>query len=369
MKRVFGIILDSVGCGNAPDAADYGDTGADTLGHLFARIPGFALPALGALGLDVLLGRDGAHPLPGASWCRLTETSAGKDTTTGHWELLGLPVEEAFATYEAFPEDFVAELAGIADVGFLGNKPASGTVILDELGAAHVATGKPILYTSADSVLQLAAHEESFGLQRLWDLCEAARGLLDRRGMRVGRVIARPFVGDAVSGFRRTGNRRDYSLIPGETALNRLRDRGVCNIGVGKISDIFAGSGIEVSHPSKSNAEGMRVLDRLVAEVPGRPTFILANLVDFDALFGHRRDPQGYADCLQEFDAWLAGFLPRLRPGDLLLITADHGNDPYHSGTDHTREQVPMLALGGIKLEDGTFSRFAQSVEGWFARG
>lgn len=372
MKRAIAIVLDSVGCGHAPDAADYGDAGADTLGHLFSRIPGFALPNLASLGLDAVLGRQGTPTLPGASWCRLTETSAGKDTTTGHWELLGHPLEAAFTTYQAFPGDFVAELTELAGTGFLGNKVASGTVILDELGAAHVATGRPILYTSADSVLQLAAHEETFGLQRLWDLCQTARDLLDRRGMRVGRVIARPFTGNAASGFKRTGNRHDYSVVPGETTLNRLQARGVRTRGVGKISDIFAGSGIDESYPTKSNAEGMAVLDRMLADTSGPPTFILANLVDFDALYGHRRDPDGYAKCLMEFDAWLAGFLKTLRAGDLLLLTADHGNDPYHPGTDHTREQVPLLALAhrepGVAppLHDGPFGTFAETVEAWF---
>ncbi len=364
---MIGIVLDSVGCGGAPDAGEYGDAGADTLGHLFGRVPGFALPGLAALGLDALLGRAG-RTRADASWCRLTATSAGKDTTTGHWELLGRPLDAPFATFEAFPDDFVAELAARAGTGFLGNRPASGTAILEELGAEHIATGKPILYTSADSVLQLAAHEEAFGLERLLDLCRAARELLDARGMPVGRVIARPFAGDAASGFRRTGNRRDFSLDPGETALNRLQARGVRTIGVGKISDIFAGSGISESHPTKSNAEGMRTLDRLAAAPASGPTFILANLVDFDALHGHRRDPVGYAACLRAFDAWLPGFLERLPPDDLLLITADHGNDPYHTGTDHTREQVPLLARGlGRPLRDGDFGLFAETVERSFA--
>ena len=366
MKRVFGIVLDSVGCGNAPDAEAYGDAGADTLGHLFERIPDFELPALASLGLDALLGR----PIPargGASYCKLTETSAGKDTTTGHWELLGHPLDEAFATYDAFPADFLAELANRCGCGFLGNRPASGTVILDELGAAHIRTGKPILYTSADSVLQLAAHEETYGLERLWDICKIARSLLDERGMRVGRVIARPFIGSPEHGFRRTGNRHDYSLTPGETALNRLQTNGVRTIGVGKISDIFAGSGIEISHPTQSNADGMRVLDELVAAPAQIPTFTLANLVDFDALYGHRRDPEGYAACLRQFDAWLPGFLAKLRPDDLLLITADHGNDPYHPGTDHTREQVPLLALNlATPLQNAPFSKFAQITEKHF---
>lgn len=366
MKRVIGIVLDSVGCGHAPDAEAYGDVGADTLGHLFAGIPGLSLPVLGALGLDALLGRHGVRSMAGAAWCRLTATSAGKDTTTGHWELLGLRVDEAFATYDGFPSAFVDELATLAGVGFLGNKPASGTEILAELGSEHMATGKPILYTSADSVLQIAAHEGSFGLQRLWDLCQTARDLLDAREMNVARVIARPFIGDEKSGFTRTGNRHDYSVKPGETALDRLQHRGVRTIGVGKISDIFAGSGIDESHVTGSNAEGMRVLDRLIGELPGQPTFILANLVDFDARYGHRRDPEGYAGCLREFDRWLGGFISKLHGEDLLLITADHGNDPYHPGTDHTREQVPLLALGEVELEDGPFSKFADVVESWF---
>lgn len=366
MRRVIGIILDSVGCGNAPDAADYGDSGADTLGHLFEHIPQLSLPTLDSLGLAAIIGRGEPPTRPTAAWCRLTETSKGKDTTTGHWELLGLPVHEAFATFDAFPESFISRLADVAGTGFLGNKAASGTAILEELGTLHCATGKPILYTSADSVLQLAAHEEIYGLQRLQQLCQAARDLLDQQGMRVGRVIARPFTGDAAAGFRRTGNRHDYSLTPGETAWNRLQARGVRTIGVGKIHDIFAGSGIDESHPTQTNAEGMRMLDVLAAQPCDQPTFILANLVDFDALYGHRRAPPGYATCLREFDTWLAGFLPALRSGDLLLITADHGNDPYHPGTDHTREQVPLLALGASQpLEDGNFGRFANTVEAW----
>lgn len=368
MRRVFGIVLDSVGCGGAPDAADYGDSGADTLGHLFARVSGFDLPALATLGLDEVLGRLGPvrRACPDASWCRLTEVSAGKDTTTGHWELLGYPLDEPFSTYRAFPDDFLAALATIAGSGFLGNRPASGTAILDELGPEHLATGKPIIYTSADSVLQIAAHEERFGLQRLWDLCLAARALLDRHDMRVGRVIARPFAGSPSTGFTRTGNRHDYSITPGKTALNRLSTRGVKTIGVGKIHDIFAGSGIAESRPTKSNAEGMATLDELVTVPPDRPHFILANLVDFDSLHGHRRDPAGYAKCLMEFDGWLTGFIQQLTADDLLLITADHGNDPYHIGTDHTREQVPLLALGlGRPLQDGPFTRFAETVEAW----
>lgn len=365
MKRVLMIVLDSVGCGRAPDAAAYGDEGADTLGHLFARIPGLTLPHLASLGLYRLLpGLPDAPLLPGAQSARLTEISAGKDTTTGHWELLGRPLDEPFATFERFPADLIDELSRRAGTGFLGNEAASGTEIIARLGEEHLRSGKPILYTSADSVLQLAAHEESFGLRRLWDLCRTARELLDEKGIRIGRVIARPFIGSAAAGFQRTSNRHDYSFDPGETALNRLQARGVKTIGIGKISDIFAGSGISESHPTVSNADGMETIARLWDEASPAPRFLLANLVDFDSLFGHRRDPAGYAACLREFDAWLGTFLPKILPGDLLLLAADHGNDPYHPGTDHTREQVPFLALGLREtLADGTFADAARIVE------
>lgn len=365
MNRALCIVLDSVGCGNAPDAEAYGDAGADTLGHLFERIPGFALPSMARLGLSKLLGlSDDAETYPGASWARLTETSAGKDTTTGHWELMGCSLEKAFATFEVFPPNLVAELESRGGVEFIGNIASSGTEILVRLGEEHLRTGKPILYTSADSVLQIAAHEESFGLERLWELCKTARALLDERGIRIGRVIARPFLGKTAADFKRTGNRHDYSLMPGETVLNRLQAAGVTTIGVGKISDIFAGSGISESFPSKSNAEGMAVIERLWAEKREKPHFIFANLVDFDSLYGHRRDPGGYAQCLREFDLWLGGFIDRVLPGDLVILTADHGNDPYHPGTDHTREQVPVLTLGlGRSLRDGTFSDISRWVE------
>jgi phosphopentomutase len=368
MQRALCIILDSVGCGKAPDAAAYGDEGADTLGHLLARVPGLTLPNLAALGLDELLGYPGRTPLrPGAAWARLTATAAGKDTTSGHWELMGYPLKEPFATFTRFPPELVAELEARGGVTFLGNEVASGTEILTRLGEPHLRTGHPILYTSADSVLQIAAHEEVFGLERLWALCRTARALLDERGIRVGRVIARPFVGTGATDFKRTGNRHDYSFMPGETALNRLQTAGVTTIGVGKIADIFANSGISESHPTQSNAAGMATIQRLWAERRPAPHFIMANLVDFDALYGHRRDPVGYAACLREFDAWLAGFLPAVEPGDLLILTADHGNDPYHSGTDHTREQVPALTLG-LRREshDGVFSDVARWVEAHF---
>jgi phosphopentomutase len=368
MRRALVIVLDSVGCGHAPDAAGYGDEGADTLGHLMERIPDLDLPNLASLGLYHIIGSDKpAKLIDGALWTRLTAQSAGKDTTTGHWELMGCPLEKPFATFEKFPDDLVAELQRRGAVEFLGNYAASGTEILETLGMEHLRTRKPILYTSADSVLQIAAHEKAFGLERLWSLCITARKLLDERGIRIGRVIARPFLGNSPADFKRTGNRHDYSLMPGETSLKRLQNAGVQTIGIGKISDIFAGSGISESHPTKSNAEGMAVIDRLWAEARQAPHFILANLVDFDSLYGHRRDPEGYAACLRDFDAWLGGFLPQVKPGDLVILTADHGNDPYHHGTDHTREQVPLMALGLTEApQAGTFAEVARIVESHF---
>jgi phosphopentomutase len=365
MKRVLCIVLDSVGCGHAPDAAEYGDLGANTLGHLFARIPGFSLPNLGSLGLDEVLGiPNETHLHPHAAWARLTEKSAGKDTTTGHWELMDCSLEKAFATFETFPPELVAALEARGGVEFIGNVASSGTEILSQLGEEHLRTGKPILYTSADSVLQIAAHEEAFGLERLWQLCKTTRELLDERGIRIGRVIARPFLGNSPENFKRTPNRHDYSLMPDETVLNRLQAAGVTTIGVGKISDIFAGSGISESYPTQSNFDGMSEIERLWQEPRDEPHFIFVNLVDFDSLYGHRRDPAGYAQCLREFDAWLGKFIPQVLPGDLVIFTADHGNDPYHPGTDHTREQVPVLTLGlDRKLENGAFSAVGNWIE------
>lgn len=367
MKRVLCIVLDSVGCGDAPDAADYGDAGADTLGHLYERIPDFSLPHLESLGLAEVLGLERkVETLSSASWARLTERSAGKDTTTGHWELMDCSLDEPFATFDSFPSELVAELEARGEVGFIGNFASSGTEILVRLGEEHLRTGKPILYTSADSVLQIAAHEEAFGLERLWKLCQTARILLDERDIRIGRVIARPFLGSSPADFKRTPNRHDYSLMPGETVLNRLQAAGVATIGVGKISDIFAGSGITESHPTKSNADGMAVIDQLWGEPRERSHFIFANLVDFDSLYGHRRDPKGYAQCLREFDGWLGGFIGKVAADDLVILTADHGNDPYHPGTDHTREQVPVLVIGR-RVNDGKFSDVASWIEEYFA--
>jgi phosphopentomutase len=368
MRRALVIVLDSVGCGHAPDAAQYGDLGSNTLGHLYGQIPGFHLPHMESLGLATLLGLpDSPETLPGFTATRLTAQAAGKDTTSGHWELMGHILTSPFDTFPSFPADLVQELSQRCHTGFLGNTTASGTEIISHLGPAHLETGKPILYTSADSVMQIAAHEECFGLERLWDICKTARTLLNERNIHIGRVIARPFTGDPTNGFRRTTNRHDYSIIPKETTLNRLQAAGITTIGIGKIADIFANCGIDQSHPTKSNTEGMAAIDRVWNEPPTRDHFLFANLVDFDSLYGHRRDPVGYSACLREFDSWLGTFLPRIRPDDLVLITADHGNDPCHTGTDHTREQVPLLAHGAPESIQATrFSHVSSLIEQHF---
>jgi len=344
-------VLDSAGVGHAPDAGDYGDAGADTLGHILEKCPDLRLPALDRLGLPLALQLARGEPAaarPGlGSVGVMTELSAGKDTTTGHWEIAGAVLEEPFAVFEQFPDELVSAIEREAGVSFLGNKPASGTAILEELGPAHLATGRPILYTSADSVLQIAASEDLVPPEQLYKICRIARAHCD--AYRIGRVIARPFV-EKDGRFHRTAHRHDFSLLPPPTVLNDLRDAGIPVAGVGKISDIFAGSGISQSFPTGSNAEGMAVISRLWAEA--EPGLIFANLVDFDMLYGHRRDVDGYARALAEFDAWLAGFLPRVAPEDLLIITADHGNDPTWPGSDHTRERVPVFRLFGGRNEN-----------------
>ena len=350
--RAILIVLDSVGIGHAPDSADYGDEGSDTLGHIFERHPELDLPNLNQLGLkQAQQGAANRTPedfsglLPGISFAWMSEKSKGKDTTTGHWEIAGAVLDEAFATFEAFPQELIEAIEAEAGVHFIGNYPQSGTTVLEELGEEHVKTGKPILYTSADSVLQIAAHEDIIPVADLYRICEISRRHCDSH--RIGRVIARPFVG-SVGNFERTPNRHDYSFQPPETILNRLQSAGVKTSGVGKISDIFAGSGIDQSFPTKSNADGMECIDRLWSD-PDHTGFTFVNLVDFDMKFGHRRDPAGYANCLREFDEWLGGFLRKLSTNgdELLMITADHGNDPTWSGTDHTRERVPLLSKMG----------------------
>jgi phosphopentomutase len=335
--RALLLVLDGVGVGGAPDAARYGDAGADTLGHLVAR--GMRLPVLFSLGLDRVLGLEPADA-PRACWGRMRERSAGKDSTTGHWELAGVVLDEPFATFDRFPDALVAAIEREAGATFLGNHAASGTAVIEALGAEHMRTGRPILYTSADSVLQVAAHEEVVPLERLYDLCRIARRHAD--AWRIGRVIARPFRG-APGAFARTAGRHDFSMPPPRTVLDAIRAAGLPVRAIGKVTDLFAGQGISGSEPTASNAEGMRATERAWRETASGLVFV--NLVDFDTVFGHRRDPDGFARARLEFDAWLAGFLGELRAEDLAIITADHGTDPCFPGTDHTREEVPLLVL------------------------
>jgi phosphopentomutase len=341
--RALVLVLDSVGIGGAPDAANYGDEGANTLGHILEQAPDLRLPNLESLGLAEVVpayGSRSSNPTYQGSYGKMQERSAGKDTTTGHWEIAGVILEQAFATFDRFPDELVRAIERDAGVQFIGNYAQSGTTILQELGAEHVRTGKPILYTSADSVLQIAAHEQVIRIDRLYDICTVARQHADR--FRIGRVIARPFNGPE-GNFSRTARRHDFSMEPPRTILNAIGENGHAVIGVGKISDIFAGRGITKSFPTDGNAEGMHQ----VAENWQRleSGLIFANLVDFDMLYGHRRDVAGYAQALAQFDEWLGEFLGLITPPDLVLITADHGNDPTYRGTDHTREQVPLFVL------------------------
>ncbi|MBY6049996.1 phosphopentomutase [Vannielia litorea] len=363
MPRAFLVVMDSVGCGGAPDAAAFGDEGSNTLGHIAeacaagraeeGRSGALKLPVLAGLGLwnavELASGFKGeVVAAPEGRWGCATEVSPGKDTPSGHWELAGVPVPwdwHYFPDEEpAFPQHILDALASMAGAGgTLGNRHSSGTVILEEEGARHMATGWPIVYTSADSVLQIAAHEETFGLDRLLALCEEIAPTM--HAMRVGRVIARPFVGSKEKGFTRTTNRRDYAMTPPEPVLNNwVQDAGRKVHAVGKIKDIFAGQGI-TDVVKGDDATLMGELARLVEEAEdGSLTF--ANFVEFDSLYGHRRDVSGYARALEWFDSCLPPVLANLREGDMMLFTADHGNDPTWRGTDHTRERVPVLVAG-----------------------
>ncbi|HEY2729937.1 MAG TPA: phosphopentomutase [Polyangia bacterium] len=344
-QRAIILVADGVGCGGAPDADAYGDEGADTLGNLARKLGGLALPNLGALGLGNLTDIAGVPRVaaPGGAWGAMREASAGKDTITGHWEMAGLVTERAMATFpNGFPAAITDELRAAAGRELLGNKTASGTAIIEELGPAHLATGALILYTSADSVLQLAAHEQVVPLAELYAICEKARGIADRNG--IGRVIARPFVGTP-GAFKRTYNRRDYAMIPpAPTLCDVVAAAGLPTVGLGKIGDIFGGRGISESIHSEGNADGLRLTLETLARVPRGLLFV--NLVDFDMVYGHRNDAPGFARALAELDTWLPAFQRALAPGDAAFITADHGNDPTTPGTDHTRERVPVLAFG-----------------------
>jgi len=363
MKRVFLLVLDSLGIGALPDAASFGDAGAHTLDHLVAAAGGLDAPRLVRLGLGSIPGVESLPRVsePEGAFGRAAEASPGKDTSTGHWEMMGCPLDRAFPVFRrGFPPEILDPFVRRSAIpGVLGNVPASGTEILDRLGPEHIATGKPIVYTSADSVFQVAAHVESFGLERLYEICGIAREILNPYG--VARVIARPFVGTP-GAFRRTYDRRDFSLPPPrETALDRLVRAGVPVVGIGKIADIFAGRGVTESVHTKGNRDGMAAtVERARGLERG---FVFVNLVDFDMLYGHRRDPFGYRKALEEFDSDLVELEARLRPGDLLVLSADHGNDPTKlETTDHTREYVPVLATGpGIQsgVELGTRDTFA----------
>jgi phosphopentomutase len=343
-KRIFLVVMDSVGIGEAPDAKEFNDEGADTLGHIAESMKGLSMPHLDKLGLTQIKQYQGGQDIKEASgyFGKMKELSVGKDTMTGHWEIMGLHIDKPFRTFpDGFPPELIQDLEERTGRKVLGNKPASGTEILDELAEEHIKTGNLIVYTSADSVLQIAAHEEVIPAEELWEICKIARQLtLDEKYM-VGRVIARPFLG--VPGqWERTANRHDYALKPfGRTVMNELKDGGFDSISIGKISDIFDGEGITQSLRTTSNMDGMDKLSQTLAMDFKGLSFL--NLVDFDAKFGHRRDPIGYGNALEEFDARLPEVLEQLHDDDLLIITADHGNDPIHHGTDHTREYVPLI--------------------------
>jgi len=345
ISRVLWIVLDSVGIGPLPDAADYGDAGRNTLGHI-ARSRPLPLPTLARLGLGNIAPFDHLPPAaaPLASYGRGATRSPGKDTTTGHWEMAGIWLDHPFPVYpHGFPPELIAEFERQIGRGTLGNIPASGTEILKALGAEHMRTGRPIVYTSADSVFQVAAHEDAIPIAELYRMCEIARRLLDGPH-RVGRVIARPFTGDP-GNFRRTERRHDYAVAPPRPMLlDVLAERGVPVLGIGKIHDIYNARGVENYVTTRHNADGMeKIAAALASHTRG---LILANLVDFDMLFGHRKDVEGFAQSLEQFDSWLEKFLPQLATTDLLLITADHGCDPCSCSpsTDHSREYVPILA-------------------------
>lgn len=346
-KRIFTIVIDSLGVGAMDDAASYGDAGTDTLGHISSKMNTFQIPNLQKLGLANLHTLKQVAPVerPLGYYMKLKEASIGKDTMTGHWEMMGLHITKPFQTFteHGFPRELIEELERRTGRTVIGNKSASGTEILEELGEEEIATGHMIVYTSADSVLQICGNEETFGLDELYRCCEIARDITMKDEWKVGRVIARPYVGKKKGEFRRTSNRHDYALKPyGKTALNVLKDAGLDVISVGKIYDIFDGEGLTESNKSKSSVHGMeQALEIAKRDFTG---LCFVNLVDFDALWGHRRNPEGYGKELEMFDENLGNLLDILKEDDLLIITADHGNDPTHTGTDHTREKVPFLA-------------------------
>lgn len=355
-KRVFVIVLDSLGIGPMADSARFDDAGADTLGHISETVEHLDIPNLQRLGLANLKALKQVKPAehPEGYFMAMNEASNGKDTMTGHWEMMGIRTDKPFITFteHGFPKELIDELEKRCGRKIIGNKAASGTEILEELGEQEVNEGKLIVYTSADSVLQICGNEETMGLETLYHYCEIARELTMRDEWRVGRVIARPYVGKKRGEFKRTSNRHDYALKPtGPTALNALKDAGYDVISVGKINDIFVGEGITESNHSDSSVHGMQqTIDIAKRDLKG---LCFTNLVDFDALWGHRRNPVGYGEEIEKFDKKLGELLPLLREDDLLILTADHGNDPTYKGTDHTREQVPFIAYSPSDTESG----------------
>ncbi|MFW6151723.1 MAG: phosphopentomutase [Verrucomicrobiota bacterium] len=380
--KAYLIVLDSAGIGAAPDAAEYGDAGASTIPHTAAACNGLNLPFMKSLGLGNIpalipggLPIQGVEPAdsPVGSYGAMQEMSCGKDTTTGHWEMAGLFLEQGFTVFPegppAFPRKLVARFESGTGLKILGNKAASGTEIIEELGQEHMRTGNPIVYTSADSVFQVAAHKEIIPLEQLYNICSVARELCNKYN--VGRVIARPFSGEP-GNFKRTDERKDYSLPPtGETILDRLSESGVNTVTVGKLDDIFAGQGISEALHVENNAGAMSALQELASRGAAAPTFVFANLVDFDMLYGHRRDPEGYGRELEKADGFLRDFSLLIDDNDVMLITADHGNDPTFRGTDHTREYTPLLcycrnrAPAELGIRKG-FYDIAQTLAGLF---
>ena len=370
-KRVFTIVVDSWGYGSMPDASKYGDEGADTMGHIAASVDSLNLPNLHKLGAFNLKHIKQYAPVdnPSGYYLKMREHSNSKDTMTGHWEMMGLYIEQPFITFteHGFPKELIDELEAKTGHKVIGNKAASGTEILDELGERHIETGEMIVYTSADSVLQIAASEETFGLEELYRCCEIAREITMKPEWKVGRVIARPFVGKTKGHFVRTPNRHDLALKPtGKTVLNSLKDANYDVISIGKINDIFVGEGITEAYHSESSVHGMeQTLDEASKDFNG---VCFVNLVDFDAKWGHRRNVKGYAEELEKFDEKLGQLLPLLKEDDLIMITADHGNDPTWTGTDHTREMVPLFLYSpsftgsGLLRTSDTFSDIGATI-------
>ena len=370
-KRVFTIVIDSLGIGAMPDGEKFGDVGVNTLGHISEAVENFRIPTLQKLGMANLtpLRQVPAVENPLGYQAALRERSNGKDTMTGHWEIMGIETKKPFKTFteHGFPKELIEELEKRTGHKVIGNKSASGTEIIDELGEEEIATGHMIVYTSADSVLQICGNEETFGLEELYRCCEIARELTMKEEWRVGRVIARPYIGKKKGEFERTSNRHDYALKPPmKTALDVLKDHGLDVISVGKIKDIFDGEGITEAYKSKSSVHGMEQTIELADKDFQGLCFV--NLVDFDAKWGHRRNPEGYAKELEMFDEKLKILLEKLKDDDLLIITADHGNDPTYTGTDHTREKVPFLAYGkamegnGMLPEQDTFAVIGATI-------